>query len=266
MRYETETHIKPHIRTTSPSLSIHLPISCTHTSCLQTSNLVRFTFRRPWRLGVVFAECDLPCPERYYLFEEFNMELAIQTGAGIKMQRSWSKCFIHKHHVPFGVFGASRAPVSCEHTVALTSLHLSRLIHQELFGDNFSTGSRWPLTQREGQPAVITPCKCHLGLLIEPVLYHFNWFGLYHPAHTHICGAQRMRGAGSHLLFIHVDMSSLCFLFHSLFHVCFFPLFSPNSPSQILPLLFVRPLIVQRHICMSIQTSCLFLLFAFSIT
>ena len=34
---------------------------------------------------------------------------------------------------------------------------------------------------------------------MRPVSYRLNWFGGYHPAHTHICGA---RGGGGHL-FIH---------------------------------------------------------------
>lgn len=76
-----------------------------------------------------------------------------------------------------------------------------------------------PPTQRAGQPAVITPCKCHLGLLIRPVSYRFNWFGVYHPEHTHICGTQRRGGAGGHL-FIHSfgNFLLLC-LFYSLFPV-----------------------------------------------
>lgn len=103
---------------------------------------------------------------------------------------------------------AFRAPVSCEHAAALTSPHLSHLIISAPVQGRFSTGLQRAPTQRTSQPAVITPCKCHLGLLMQPVEYRLNWFAGYHPAHTHICGAQRRRGGGSS---VHSFIWKFCF-------------------------------------------------------
>lgn len=103
---------------------------------------------------------------------------------------------------------AFRAPVSCEHAAALTSPHLSHLIISAPVQGRFSTGLQRAPTQRTSQPAVITPCKCHLGLLMQPVEYRLNWFAGYHPARTHICGAQRRRGGGSS---VHSFIWKFCF-------------------------------------------------------
>lgn len=103
---------------------------------------------------------------------------------------------------------AFRAPVSCEHAAALTSPHLSHLIFSAPVQGRFSTGLQRAPTQRTSQPAVITPCKCHLGLLMQPVEYRLNWFAGYHPARTHICGAQRRRGGGSS---VHSFIWKFCF-------------------------------------------------------
>lgn len=103
---------------------------------------------------------------------------------------------------------AFREPVSCEHAAVLTSPHLSHLIFSAPVQGRFSTGLQRAPTQRAGQPAVITPCKCHLGLLMRPVSYQLNWFGGYHPARTHICGAQRMGVGGGGVIcsFIHLEI------------------------------------------------------------
>lgn len=198
---------------------MHLPISNTyaHTqrSCLQTSNPARFTFAGlgGWCQGVTSAECDLPCREHYYPREEFKHGRA----AGCHLQQPAWKCRertvgafkkgeggAHKKKTAL----AFRAPVSCEHAAALTSPHLSHLIISAPVQGRFSTGLQRAPTQRTSQPAVITPCKCHLGLLMQPVEYRLNWFAGYHPARTHICGAQRRRGGGSS---VHSFIWKFCF-------------------------------------------------------
>lgn len=72
----------------------------THTSCLQTSNLVRFTFAGlgGWCQGVMSAECDLPCREHYYPREEFNTggSQVPSSAAPSDMRRGWSCSFKEK--------------------------------------------------------------------------------------------------------------------------------------------------------------------------
>lgn len=191
---------------------MHLPISNTyaHTqrSCLQTSNPARFTFAGlgGWCQGVTSAECDLPCREHYYPREEFKHGRA----AGCHLQQPAWKCRertvgafkkgeggAHKKKTAL----AFRAPVSCEHAAALTSPHLSHLIFSAPVQGRFSTGLQRAPTQRTSQPAVITPCKCHLGLLMQPVEY--RRFGLpVITRRTHTSVAPRGGGVGGHL-FIH---------------------------------------------------------------
>lgn len=156
-------------------LRLNLPISntSTHTSCLQTSNLVRFTFAGfgGWCQGVMSAECDLPCREHYYPREELNTGAA-ERRLNRNAERRWSKCTFKKRKehtsapIRVGSWRTSR-PRAPRRTFPTSFLRRS-------FRSHFPTGPRWPPTQRAGQPAVITPCKCHLGLLIRLVLYRFN--------------------------------------------------------------------------------------------
>lgn len=202
---------------------MHLPISNTYThthtqrSCLQTSNPARFTFAGlgGWCQGVTSAECDLPCREHYYPREEFNtggQPGAIFNSLLGNAEKGWSE-HLKKEKVALTkkkkkTALAFREPVSCEHAAVLTSPHLSHLIFSAPVQGRFSTGLQRAPTQRAGQPAVITPCKCHLGLLMRPVSYQLNWFGGYHPARTHICGAQRMGVGGGGVIcsFIHLEI------------------------------------------------------------
>lgn len=84
--------------------------------------------------------------------------------------------------------------------------------------DNFSTGPWCPPTQRAGQPAVITPCKCHLGLLLRLLPYCFQLVWRLSPgAHAHLWRPEEGQGPGVICSFIHVHIS---FLFYSC--LCFF--------------------------------------------
>lgn len=105
-------------------------------SCLQTSNLVRFTF--------------VGC------FNSLNQNA----------ERSWSKRTLRRRegaqeNTPCAIQSALNARPFQSHLSATFRIH-------------FSTGPWWSPTQRAGQPVVITPCKCNLDLLMRPLLYHLN--------------------------------------------------------------------------------------------
>lgn len=180
---------------------------------------MRFTFAGlgGWCQGVMSAECDLPCREHYYPWEEFNTRCHLQQQRWSK----WSKCTFKKERYGMRFSGGFSEQQSAADMLPLWPHHtFPTSFLQHLFRGNFSTGPLWLPTQREGQPAVITACKCHLGLLIRPVSYRFNWFDVYHPQHTHICGAQKRGGEGPGVIcsFIHLEISC----FYSLFTACLF--------------------------------------------
>lgn len=142
------------------------------------------------------AECDLPCREHYYPRQEFN------TGAaGCHLQQPAMKCseeiVVERKRwcTRSGGFGSISQLRTCWCS-DLAAPFPPHFFSGEPFRDNFSTGPQWPPTQRASQPAVITPCKCHLVLLIWPVSYRFNWFAVYHPEHTHLWCPEEGRGPG----------------------------------------------------------------------
>lgn len=184
-----------------------------------------------------WLECDLPCREHYYLGEGFNTGAAATRAstAGDAGQNA-SLSFVQKKQQqravrlqPVGRRTCCRSDLSPPHFVGSP------------FRDHFSTGPRWPSTQRAGPASG--------NYTMQMPFRPFNTAGVVSPqlvrrlspaAHAHLWSREK-RGGGIICSFIHVDISSLCVPFH----VCL-SLFTASSANlkftelkKLLPLLFL---------------------------
>lgn len=81
------------------------------------------------------------------------------------------------------------------------------------FRVNFSTGPRWPWTQRAHQPAVITPCKWHLGPFNTPGVVSLQLVRRLSPG-THLWSPKEGRDRESSVHSFSRYFHCFCFLYY----------------------------------------------------